>query len=155
MAQREDDLSATLHAAIAEVVAGLDVDLVDVEVKGPRNKRVVKVVADSVDTDEGLDIDRIADVSLAIGDIADDVVPGSYTLEVSSPGVDRPLTTPRHFRRNLGRKVEVRHARGDTDTQTTGTIADVTDGGVILDTAKGTVELPYDEVFEGRIVLPW
>ncbi len=155
MAEREGDLSATLHAAIAEVVAGLDVELVDVAVKGPRNKRVVKVVADATDDDDGLDVDRIAEVSLAIGDIADDVVPGSYTLEVSSPGVDRPLTTPRHFRRNLGRKVEVRHAKGDTDTQTTGTIAEVTDHGVTLDTAKGPVEIPHDEVFEGRIVLPW
>ena len=155
MADREGDLSATLHAAIAEVVAGLDVELVDVDVKGPRNKRVVKVVADSRADDDGLDVDRIAAVSLAIGDIADDVVPGSYTLEVSSPGVDRPLTTPRHFRRNLGRKVEVRHVKGDTDTQTTGTIAEVTDEGLRLDTAKGSVEIPHDEVFEGRIVLPW
>ncbi len=118
-------------------MADLDVELVAVSVKGPRNKRVVKVVADSLDTDEGLDVDRIAAVSTAISEVTDEVVPGSYTLEVSSPGVDRPLTTPRHFRRNLDRKVEVRHARGDTDTQTTGTIAEVTDTDVTLDTAKG------------------
>lgn len=150
-----DDLSATLHAAIVDTVTALDVELLSVEVKGPRNKRVVKLVADTTDTDEGLDIDRIAAVSNAVGDIADDVVPGSYTLEVSSPGVDRPLTSPRDFRRNLGRRVEIRHAAGDTDTQTTGDIAEVADSGVSLDTGKGTVTIPFDEVFEGRIVLPW
>lgn len=155
MADRPDELSDILRDAIADIVADLDVELVSVEVKGPRNKRVVKLVADSVDTDEGLDIDRIATVSSAIGEVADDVVPGSYTLEVSSPGVDRPLTTPRHFRRNLDRKVEVRHARGDTDTQTTGTVVAVTDDDVTLDTAKGSVTIPHAEVFEGRIVLPW
>jgi ribosome maturation factor RimP len=150
-----DDPSTLLRAAIADVVADLDVELVDVAVKGPRNKRVVKIVADSLVDDDGLDVDRIADVSHAIGDIADDVVEGAYTLEVSSPGVDRPLTTPRHFRRNLDRTVEVRHARGDSDTQTTGTIAEVDDDQVTLATTKGDVTIPFDEVFEGRIVLPW
>src|SRR5680860_57956 len=108
-----DDLSSALRDAIADTVADLGVALVSVEVKGPRNKRVVKLVADA---DDGLDVDRIAAVSHAVGGIADDVVPGSYTLEVSSPGVERPLTTPAHFTRNLGRRVEVRHNAGDSDT---------------------------------------
>lgn len=155
MTNRADDLSDTLRSAIAGIIADLDVELVSVEVKGPNNKRVVKVVADSLETDEGLDVDRIAAVSSGIGEVTDEVVPGSYTLEVSSPGVDRPLTTPRHFRRNLDRKVEVRHARGETDTQTTGTIAEVTDSDITLDTSKGPVTIPHAEVFEGRIVLPW
>lgn len=149
------DLSATLHHAIADVVADLDVELVEVIVKGPRNKRIVKLVADAVAADEALDVDRIAQVSRAIGDITDDVVDGSYTLEVTSPGVDRPLTTPRHFRRNLGRTVEVRHASGDTDTQTTGTIDDVDDDAVTITADDDSVVIPFDEVFEGRIVLPW
>lgn len=149
------DLSATLCDAIVDVVADLDVELVEVTVKGPRNKRIVKLVADTTADDEALDVDRIAQVSRAIGDIADDVVDGSYTLEVTSPGVDRPLTTPRHFRRNLGRAVEVRHASGDTDTQTTGTIDDVDEDAVTLTADDETVVIPFDEVFEGRIVLPW
>lgn len=155
MTERPDDLSARLHASIGDIVTDMEIELISVDVKGPRNKRVVKLIADSMDTDDGLDIDRIATLSSAVGDIADEIVPGSYTLEVSSPGVDRPLTTPRHFRRNLDRLVEVRHVNGDTDTQTTGTIADVTDESVMLDTAKGPVTIPHDEVFEGRIVLPW
>lgn len=155
MADNPQDLSAHLSAGVGDIVADMEIELICVVVKGPHNKRVVKLVADSIDTDDGLDIDRIAMLSTAVGDIADEIVPGSYTLEVSSPGVDRPLTTPRHFRRNLDRKVEVRHVNGDTDTQTTGTIADVTDESVTLDTAKGPITIAHDEVFEGRIVLPW
>ncbi|MBY5162841.1 ribosome maturation factor RimP [Salsipaludibacter albus] len=150
-----DDTTATadaLRAAIAEVVADHDVELLEVEVKGPRNRRIVRLVADAPD---GLDIETIAAISREAGPVADDLVDGSYTLEVSSPGVDRPLTTVGQFARNVGRDVEVRHARGDTDTQTTGTIADVDETTLVLDVGKEQVEIPFDEVFEGRIVLPW
>lgn len=155
MSSPNDDLSRSLRAAIGDIVAGLDVELVELAVKGPRNQRVVKLVADALDTDHGLDVDRIATLSRAIDDVTDEVIEGSYTLEVSSPGVDRPLTTPRHFHRNLGRTVEVRHVNGDTDTQTTGSIDTVEPDHLTLETSDGEVVIPFDEVFEGRIVLPW
>lgn len=143
---------SALQAAISDLVAGHDVELLEVEVKGPRNKRVVRLVADAPD---GLDIDTIAIISREVGPIADDVVDGSYTLEVTSPGVDRPLTTMTQFDRNVGREVEVRHASGHTDTQTTGTIVAVDAERLTLQVGKDERHIPFDEVFEGRIVLPW
>lgn len=141
-----------LRAAVTELVTEHDVELLDVEVKGPRNRRIVRVVADAPD---GLDIDTIATISRDIGPIADDLVDGTYTLEVTSPGVDRPLTTVGQFERNAGRDVEVRHRKGDTDTQTTGTIVGIVDGNLVLDVGKDERHIAFDEVFEGRIVLPW
>lgn len=148
----DDDPATVLHAAIAPVVDAHGVELLEVEVKGPRNKRVVKLVADAPD---GLDIGTIATISGEVGPIADDVVDGSYTLEVTSPGVDRPLRTVGQFERNIGREVEVRHAKGDTDTQTTGEIVYVDAEVLTLAVGGEETSIPFDEVFEGRIVLPW
>ncbi len=144
--------ASALRAAISDVVASHGVELLEVEVTGPRNKRVVRLVADAPD---GVGIDTIASISHAVGPIADDVVDGSYTLEVTSPGVDRPLTTVTQFDRNVGREVEVRHAKGDTDTQTTGTIVAVDAERLTLQVGKDEREIPFGDVFEGRIVLPW
>ncbi len=152
MATATDDPADALRTAIGDLVAAHDVELLEVEVKGPRNRRIVRLVADAPD---GLDIETIATISREVGPVADDLVDGSYTLEVSSPGVDRPLTTVGQFARNVGREVEVRHRRGDTDTQTTGTIAAVDQAVLVLDVGTDRVEIPFDEVFEGRIVLPW
>lgn len=147
-----DELSDVLEEAVADLVNVDDVELLAVEVKGPQNRRVVRLVADAAD---GLDIDTIAAISRTVGPVTDDLVDGGYTLEVSSPGVDRPLRTRSQFERNVGREIEVRHARGDTDTQTTGTLAAVDGDDVVLEVGKDTRRIPLGEVFEGRIVLPW
>jgi ribosome maturation factor RimP len=89
--------------------AGMDLELVRVTVAGKR--RVLRVI---VDSDNGVSLDDAADVSREISALLDannalgDV---PYTLEVSSPGVDRPLTEPRHWRRARGRLVRVKVAR--------------------------------------------
>jgi ribosome maturation factor RimP len=73
------------------------------------------VVRITVDGDDGVGHDELTEVSRAVSTALDeaerrdgDLTPGAYTLEVSSPGVDRPLTLPRHWRRSVGRLVEVR-----------------------------------------------
>ena len=68
-----DDLPGRLAALAEPVAAEQGIELVDVEVKGPRNRRVVRLVADA---EGGLDIDRIAELSRAVGDAIDDVVDG-------------------------------------------------------------------------------
>src|SRR3978361_508625 len=88
------------------VVAAVGLDLEDVLVNRAGSRSVVRVV---VDSDNGLDLDAVADVSRAVSEVlddADDVLRGAYVLEVTSPGVDRPLTAPRHWRRATGRKVK-------------------------------------------------
>jgi ribosome maturation factor RimP len=119
--------------------AGFDLERVSVSRVGRRHR--VQVV---VDRDQGVGLDAIADVSHAVSralDAADEsgaaVVPGEYVLEVSSPGVDRPLTEPRHWRRNVGRLVTVRLATGRS---VTGRIAATTDEGVVLEVDPATPE---------------
>ena len=94
---------------LAPVVADTGYDLEDVTVTSAGRRSLVRVI---VDADGGVDLDAVADVSRAVSDAldADAATPdfaGPYVLEVSSPGVDRPLTEPRHWRRAVGRLVQV------------------------------------------------
>lgn len=104
-------LREQVRAAIAPVVADAGYDLEDVELTPAGSRRVLKVV---VDRDGGIDLDAVAEVARLIdvaleSDGANGPVLGSapYVLEVTSPGVDRPLTEPRHWRRAISRLVEV------------------------------------------------
>jgi ribosome maturation factor RimP len=98
--------------------AGFELDELDVRVAGRRH--TVKLV---VDADSGVDLDDIARLSRAAAvelDQHEHLIGGSYTLEVTSPGVGRPLTLPRHWRRAHLRLVEVRLREGATLTARVG-----------------------------------
>jgi ribosome maturation factor RimP len=137
---------------IAEA-AGFDLEAITVTAAGRRS--VVRVI---VDADGGIDLDAVAEVSRVIADALDEETPegpafaGAYVLEVSSPGVDRPLTEPRHWRRNLGRlvKAEVRGA-GSSAESVLGRISDVSDPGVTLLLDDGSRVLPWDTLGTGRV----
>jgi ribosome maturation factor RimP len=101
-----------LHGVLEPIVraAGFELDQLDVHAAGRRH--TVKIV---VDSDEGVDLDDIARLSRAVSaelDQREHLIGGSYTLEVTSPGVDRPLTGPRHWRRAHLRQVAVRQHDG-------------------------------------------
>ncbi len=150
-----DDLPGRLAALAGPVAAAQGVDLVDVEVKGPRNRRVVRLVADR---DGGLDIDRIAALSRAVGEAIDDVVPGAYTLEVTSPGTDRPLRRLRDFERNVGREVRVQRtqaAAADAPGEVTGVVVAATQDQLHLEVDGDQVVIDIADVDHGKVVLPW
>src|SRR3954471_2206585 len=101
-----------VHTALEPVVAAAGFDLEDVAVTIAGRRSVIRVI---VDRDGGLDMDAVAAVSRVVSDTLDSTnVTGDapYTLEVTSPGVDRPLTEPRHWRRAAGRLVVAGDMRG-------------------------------------------
>ncbi|GAB3600755.1 ribosome maturation factor RimP [Angustibacter peucedani] len=124
MARQDSAGGATAQSvrqALGPVVDGLGLVLEDVTVTPAGSRRVLRVVLDVADesADEGLSLDAVAEASREISTAldADDVMGATpYVLEVSSPGVDRPLTERRHFRRNLRRTVEVTLADGSAVT---------------------------------------
>jgi len=106
---------STVTAVIEPVVRSLDLDLEDLRISTVGRRKLVKVV---VDGDAGIDLDLVADISHAIGDAIDEAQAmgdADWTLEVTSPGVERPLTLPRHWRRAVGRNVKVQFADGRED----------------------------------------
>jgi ribosome maturation factor RimP len=142
---------ARLRAVVAPVVAGAGYDLEDLTVHRMGRRHLLRL---AVDSDQGVDLDRVADLSRGISAALDaaeaaegDLVPGEYELEVGSPGVDRPLTAPRHWRRNRGRLVQVRAA----GRQLTGRVTDADDAGVVLDVDGAARRFAYPELGPGRV----
>lgn len=131
----------------AVTAEGFDLESLDVSRVGRRGR--VKVV---VDSDNGVDLDQCAELShkvSAILDANDDLMgEGPYTLEVSSPGVTRPLTLPRHWRRNIGRLVRVVLADGGV---VTGRVTAADEREAVLDVAGRTREVQYDKVGKAKV----
>ncbi|UOY01567.1 ribosome maturation factor RimP [Blastococcus sp. PRF04-17] len=131
--QRSDPATARLTEWIAPVVTAAGYDLEELVVTPAGRRSVVRVV---VDRDRGVTLDDIADVSRAVSEVLDEKDDGMgrtpYVLEVTSPGVDRPLTEPRHWRRNTGRLVAVAVGPVGSTEQVTGRITAVGDAGVEL-----------------------
>lgn len=148
-------LAAVVRDHALPAVEDLGAELVDVEVKGQRGRRIVRVV---VDGDEGIDVDVVADVSRRVSealDADDELFVGAYTLEVTSPGVDRPLTEPRHFRRNVGRQVRVLHRKGDGTVETEGKLHDADDDAITVNVKGRMATIPLDAIEQAKVVLPW
>jgi ribosome maturation factor RimP len=102
-----DNLTARVREVVAGAVAPAGVDVEAVEVTRAGRRRLVRV---SIDNDQGISLDDVAAVTRLVAAALDDTdVMGdqSYTLEVGSPGVSRPLTLERHWRRNIGRLVRI------------------------------------------------
>lgn len=107
-----DQLASQLRPVVAEAVGSLGFDLESLEVQVAGRRKLIKVV---VDAEDGVELDVLSGVSRAVSavlDTRDDLLAGPYTLEVTSPGVDRPLTLPRHWRRAKLRLVRVRPLDG-------------------------------------------
>jgi ribosome maturation factor RimP len=95
---------------IAEPLAASEgMEIVDIEFRRESHGMILRVFADRAGGG-GVSLDDLAKISRQLGDLLDvhDVVPGAYTLELSSPGIDRRLRLPDHFRRYLGKRVRVR-----------------------------------------------
>ena len=134
--------------------AGLGLEGVTVSRAGARS--VVRVVLDLPEDEPGsLDLDRVAEVTRPVSSALDevDVLPGAYTLEVSTPGTDRPLTEPRHFKRARGRLVRVVLADG---ASVEGRMRAVDADAVLLDVtdrrgATSTRTVPLADVVRGHV----
>lgn len=110
---------------------------------------VVRVVIDLPDGPGGVDADRLADVSREVSEALDaaDVVPASYTLEVTTPGIGRPLTTARHFRRAVGRLLSVATSTG----RVRGHLREVDGEQIVIETSSGPQRLDLSQVTKATV----
>lgn len=138
----------SLLALLGPVVAGSGLDLEDVVVTPAGKRRLLRVV---VDQDGGVGLDAVAAVSSAVSQALDDsdAMGGPpYVLEVTSPGVDRPLTEPRHWRRAHARLVKVTLADGATAQ---GRVSAVDDDSVTLDVDGSPRRIEWAALTSGRV----
>jgi ribosome maturation factor RimP len=128
----------------------------DVELAGAPGRGVVRVY---VDSDDGIDLDTVTEVSEEISRGLDlrDPIPGRYTLEVSSPGLERPLRQPDHFALSIGKAVVVktREPLVKEGHRVEGVIAEASEGAVRVSTSRGDVEIPYEQIKTARTVFEW
>lgn len=135
-----------LVSVLAPVVAAAGAELEDVSVKPAGKRSLVRVIVDSAGDDD-LDLDAVAAVSRAVDEALEALdekqLPGAYTLEVSTPGVDRPLTEERHWRRAVGRLVDVRR---DGVADVVGRVRSVDGGAATLEVKGHDVVVPLADV---------
>ncbi|MEU6329189.1 ribosome maturation factor RimP [Streptomyces sp. 2224.1] len=148
--------SERLRGLLEPLVAARDLDLEEIEVTPAGKRRVLRIV---VDSDEGVQLDECAELSREASQVLDDsdVMGGApYTLEVTSPGADRPLTELRHYRRAVGRLIKAQlHEGGELVARITA----VDDAGLDLEVpgVKGrkptTRRVSFDEIAKARVEL--
>jgi ribosome maturation factor RimP len=137
-----------LRSLLEPVVVAANLDLEAVQVLPAGRRRLLRVV---VDADTGVALDVVADVSQSISAVLDasDVMGAQpYVLEVTSPGVDRPLTEPRHWRRARNRLVRAKLVDGRV---LTGRVVEATEDAATLEVEGARQRLPYAHVAKARV----
>lgn len=148
---------------VAAAVAPLHLEVEDVTVTPAGKRRLVRILLDRDLTDlpEGdhdsvvppLSLDFVAEATRAVSDALDSsdlMGEQPYVLEVSSPGTDRPLTTPRHFRRNVGRLIQVKRAE---EEPITARLVAADGDGITLEDESTQHTIAYAQVIQGTVQL--
>jgi ribosome maturation factor RimP len=141
-------VSDEILAAIRPAIGGAGLDLEDVELVAAGRRRILRVL---VDKDGGVGLDDIAQLTQRVSsslDSTDAMGEQPYTLEVTSPGVDRPLTAPRHWRRNIGRLVKV---TGHDGSVRVGRIIEASDAQATVETSGSAQPVSYADVAKARV----
>lgn len=142
------DVTDRLYGVLTAPLAALGLDLEGIDLSKAGKRSVLRV---AVDKDGGVSMDDIAEATKVVSEILDEsdlMGSNAFTLEVSSPGVDRPLTLPRHWRRNQTRLVKVDLGEGEPIE---GRIVGSDDDGVTLDVDGVEVRVAYAEVTKAKI----
>lgn len=129
----------------------------DVEMGGQPGRATVRVLVDG--EGEGIDLDTVAEVAEELSRALDlrDPIQGRYTLEVSSPGLERNLKSAEHFRSSVGKQVVVKTKEKlvGNSHRVEGTVAEALDDEVRLEADGGSFVIPYDAIKAARTVFEW
>jgi ribosome maturation factor RimP len=148
VASAQDAVRERVEQELATPLGALGLDVEAVELTPAGKRRILRI---AVDGDEGVTLDDVATATKKVSEVLDasDVMGEMpYTLEVTSRGVDRPLTLPRHWRRNADRLVKVTTEDGDT---VTGRIVRSDDETATLDVEGASREVAYAEVAKALV----
>ena len=150
------DVISKIEEIAQRVAASEGLEIVNVELKGGGKHQLLRIYIDKPD---GVTHGDCENLSHQVGTILDveDAIPGHYTLEVSSPGVERKLLKPRDFERFQGKKAKIT-LREPVSNQRNweGTLAGLDEGVLALDLGAGkTVHFPLDRVETAHLKFEW
>ena len=144
------------ESLVRPVVEAEGLELVEVALTREAGRRLLRV---TVDRPDGLDLDTVSQLSLKLSRQLDDedFGAGPYALEVSSPGIERPLKSPGHFARALGEQVRVTTFAGAQEPSTvhTGELLSADDEGIEILVEGRTLRLAYGEIASAATVADW
>lgn len=147
------DLAGQVWGLVEPYLAAEGVELDDVELHG--GGKMLRVV---IEAEEPLDVGRIAALSRGISRLIDenDPFPGSYTLEVTSPGLERKLRRPAQYRKSVGREVAVKtYAPIGDEKHHKGRLISADDEGIVVDVDGTERSITYGDVAVARTVFVW
>lgn len=127
--------------------------LVEIELRGTGNNRVLSIY---VDTDQGITLKEVTELTREINDLLDihDLIPGKYRLEVSSPGLTRPLKHLWQFRKNIGRELKIRFTeQPNTQAKLRGELVSVSENEIQVKSGENVISIPYASIVEAKIVI--
>jgi ribosome maturation factor RimP len=128
------------------------VEVLELKLRGQGRGRVLSVILDADGPVEADVVERVSkDLSRSLDQA--DPLQGSYILEVTTPGLERPLQSARDFRRQRGHEVSI--VRGGVASSVQGVVLDADDQAVTLDVDGSQVQVPLSDVVRGTVVLPW
>jgi len=149
----ESPLVRRLIQLVEPVVEGFGCELVELQFRREAPGWVLRLV---IDSENGIGIDDCARISREVAHLleVEDPIEQSYSLEVSSPGLDRPLKSERDFLRCKGKKAKVVVREPiDGQNQCIGLIEDVTEESVTLRTEHGIIDVPFTRMKKARLVI--
>jgi ribosome maturation factor RimP len=143
------------EALVRPLIEAEGLELVAIESTGDGGRKVLRV---TVDRPGGIDLDSLTDLSRRVSRHldAEGFATGPYALEVSSPGIERPLKRPEHFRRAVGDRVKVKTTAPVAGSRShTGALRGADDDGITLDVDGGEVHIAYADIASARTVVDW
>jgi len=149
-----EDISAQLQNIVEQVLSRENIELVEFEFHASRVNSAINVF---VDCSDGLTVGKCAQLNRVLSDELDaaDVIPGRYRLQVSSPGLDRPLRTTRDFERNINKDAEIVFQADLEEHVVSGKIASVSQDELILSVGSSQKKISMSDIKKGKLLLPW
>ena len=144
-----------LWAVVEPYLAAEGIELDDLEIVGKEPAVAVRV---TVDAEDGVGVDRLAEISRRLSRVfdEDDPIEGSYTLEVSSPGLERKLRRPRQFQKSVGREVKVKSRLEDGSAGSyRGKLLSASDDEIVVEVDGEERAFAYGDVISARTVFAW
>jgi ribosome maturation factor RimP len=147
-----DPRIAKVEQVIEPVLKEKNLELVDIEFKREAAGSVLRVYLDT--KEGGISLDELSGASQAISPLLDEasVIEQKYILEVSSPGIERPLTRPEHFKRFLGSKVLIKTIKPvENRKQFKGMLIEAGDNDFVVKTDENSFTIAYEDVSKARL----